>query len=191
MIDRPLESFVFYRSFRDAIEEMTDENKLATLLAICDYALYGVEPDLKDAMSRAVFTVARPSIDANKDRRANGKLGGRPPKKPMVSDSENHRFSKMESTETESESESGTGAKGADKPPKRPYFAPPDVSEVEAYCSERKNGIDPAAFIDYYAARGWKLNGGQPMKDWKAAVRTWERRNKTEQKGGAEDDYWK
>jgi hypothetical protein len=92
MIDRPLESFVFYRSFRDAIEEMTDENKLATLLAICDYALYGVEPDLKDAMSRAVFTVARPSIDANKDRRANGKLGGRPPKKPMVSDSENHNF---------------------------------------------------------------------------------------------------
>lgn len=193
MIDRPLESFVFYRSFRDAIEEMTDENKLATLLAICDYALYGVEPDLKDAMSRAVFTVARPSIDANKDRRANGKLGGRPPKKPMVSDSENHRFSKMESTETEtvSVSESESGAKGADKPPKRPRFAPPDVSEVEAYCSERKNGIDPAAFIDYYTARDWKLNGGQPMKDWKAAVRTWERRNKTEQKGGTEDDYWK
>ena len=193
MIDRPLESFVFYRSFRDAIEEMTDENKLATLLAICDYALYGVEPDLKDAMSRAVFTVARPSIDANKDRRANGKLGGRPPKKPMVSDSENHRFSKMESTETEtvSESESGTGAKGAGKPPKRPHFVPPDVSEVASYCSERKNGIDAASFIDYYAARGWKLNGGQPMKDWKAAVRTWERRNKTEQKGEAEDDYWK
>ena len=80
---------------------------------------------------------------------------------------------------------------GADKPPKRPRFAPPDVSEVEAYCSERKNGIDPAAFIDYYSARGWKLNGGQTMKDWRSAVRTWERRNKAEQKGGAEDDYWK
>ena len=189
MTDRPLESFVFYRSFRDAIEEMADENKLATLLAICDYALYGIEPDLKDAMSRAVFTVARPSIDANKDRRANGKLGGRPPKKPMVSDSENHRFSKMESTETVSVSESG--AKGGGKPPKRPHFVPPDVSEVATYCSERKNGIDAAAFIDYYAARGWKLNGGQTMKDWRAAVRTWERRNKAEQRGGSEDDYWK
>ena len=192
MIDRPLESFVFYRSFRDAIEEMTDENKLATLLAICDYALYGVEPDLKDAMSRAVFTVARPSIDTNKDRRANGKLGGRPPKKPMVSDSENHRFSKMESTETEtvSESVSESGAKETDEPPHL-RFVPPDVPEVEADCSGRKNGIDPAAFIDYYAARGWKLNGGQTMKDWKAAVRTWERRNKAEQRGGSEDDYWK
>ena len=80
---------------------------------------------------------------------------------------------------------------GADKPPKRPRFAPPDVSEVEAYCSERKNGIDPAAFIDYYSARGWKLNGGQTMKDWRAAVRNWERRNKAEQRGGTEDDYWK
>ena len=145
---------------------MADENKLATLLAICDYALYGIEPDLKDAMSRAVFTVARPSIDANKDRRANGKLGGRPPKKPMVS-------------------------KGGATPPKRPHFVPPDVSEVATYCSERKNGIDAAAFIDYYAARGWKLNGGQTMKDWRAAVRTWERRNKAEQRGGSEDDYWK
>ena len=77
--------------------------------------------------------------------------------------------------------------RGADKPPKRPRFAPPDVSEVAAYCSERKNKIDAAAFIDYYAARGWKLNGGQPMKDWRAAVRTWERR----QKGGStDDDYW-
>lgn len=95
MTDRPLESFVFYRSFRDAIEEMADENKLATLLAICDYALYGIEPDLKDAMSRAVFTVARPSIDANKDRRANGKLGGRPPKKPMVSRKKTNGFQKV------------------------------------------------------------------------------------------------
>jgi len=83
MSEQPLESFVFYWSFRDAISEMTDENKLATLFAICDYALYGVEPKLKDAMSRAVFTVARPSIDANKARRDNGKKGGRP-KKPMV-----------------------------------------------------------------------------------------------------------
>lgn len=118
MSDYPLESFVFYRSFRDAIEEMTDENKLATLLAICDYALYGVEPKLEDVMARAVFTVARPSIDANKGRRANGKKGGRPPKKPMVSDSENLWFSKTKSTETETVSETETN--GADKPPTPP-----------------------------------------------------------------------
>ncbi len=177
MIDRPLESFVFYRSFRDAIEEMTDENKLATLLAICDYALYGVEPDLKDAMSRAVFTVARPSIDANKDRRANGKLGGRPPKKPMVSNSENHRFSKMESTETETVSESG--AKETGKPP-HPRFIPPTVDEVKAYCQERHSSVDPVAFVSFYESKGWMV-GKNKMRSWKSAISSWERRDGSSQ----------
>ncbi|MDE6588822.1 MAG: hypothetical protein K2K53_00455 [Oscillospiraceae bacterium] len=81
-VEYPFDSFVFYRSFRDAIEEMTDENKLATLLAICDYALYGVEPKLKDAMARAVFTVARPSIDSNNTKRIGGKKVVDPEKKP-------------------------------------------------------------------------------------------------------------
>lgn len=186
MNDQPLESFVFYRSFRDAISEMTDENKLATLLAICDYALYGVEPKLKDAMSRAVFTVARPSIDANKARRDNGKKGGRPPKKPMVSDSKNLWFSKTESTETETESEAGseTGTNGADKPP-RSRFIPPSIEDVRSYCIERKSGVDPQVFWDFYTANGWKQGRGKPIVDWKAAVRTWERRDG--QKGGSSE----
>lgn len=117
-IEYPFDSFVFYRSFRDAIEEMTDENKLATLLAICDYALYGIEPNLKDAMSRAVFTVARPSIDSNNAKRVGGKKGGRPKKETIGFSDENHRFSKNESTVSESVSEtvSEAGAE-ADKPP--------------------------------------------------------------------------
>lgn len=56
----------------------------------------------------------------------------------------------------------------------RGRFKPPTLQEVTAYCLERKNDIDPAAFIDHYAARGWRYNGNVPMKDWKAAVRTWE-----------------
>lgn len=119
-IEYPFDSFVFYCSFRDAIEEMTDENKLATLLAICDYALYGVEPKLKDAMARAVFTVARPSIDSNNAKRIGGKKGGRPRKETYGFSEENHRFSKNESTVSVSESEAGTEANGADKPPSPP-----------------------------------------------------------------------
>lgn len=108
MSDYPLESFVFYRSFRDAIDEMSDEDKLATLLAICDYALYGIEPKLKSVMPRAVFTVARPSIDANKARRVGGKKGGRPKKNTNGFEEKNHRFSKTKSTETETVSETVT-----------------------------------------------------------------------------------
>ena len=43
------------------------------------------------------------------------------------------------------------------------------------YCRERGNGVDPERFVDFYAAKGWKV-GNQPMKDWRAAVRTWEKR---------------
>ena len=55
-------------------------------------------------------------------------------------------------------------------------FKAPTLDQVKAYCQERKNNIDPERFIDYYTAKGWKI-GKQPMKDWKAAVRTWEKNN--------------
>lgn len=57
-------------------------------------------------------------------------------------------------------------------------FAPPTLDEVTAYCQERGNNIDPQHFIDYYQMNGWKVGGKTPMKDWKAAVRTWEQREK-------------
>lgn len=58
-------------------------------------------------------------------------------------------------------------------------FTPPTFEEVRAYCLERGNAIDPAQFIDYYTANGWKV-GRNPMRDWRAAVRQWEARRKTE-----------
>ena len=58
--------------------------------------------------------------------------------------------------------------------PKRKRFVPPTIDEVKAYCRERQNGVDAERFIDYYTSNGW-LVGKNKMKDWKAAVRTWER----------------
>ena len=69
-----------------------------------------------------------------------------------------------------------------EKPPKGgKQKVPPTVEEVRAYCQERGNGIDPEAFVDFYAARGWKYGAGRPIVDWKAAVRTWEARRRAEQ----------
>ena len=53
-------------------------------------------------------------------------------------------------------------------------FIPPTLEEVKAYCKERKNNVDPERFIDYYTSNGWQV-GKNKMKDWKAAVRTWEK----------------
>ena len=70
-------------------------------------------------------------------------------------------------------------------------FIPPTLEEVKAYCIERQNNVDAERFIDYYTSNGWKV-GKNSMKDWKAAVRTWEKSNKEQPKkqgGGIMDDY--
>lgn len=62
----------------------------------------------------------------------------------------------------------------SDDRPKRSKFIPPTLEEVTAYCQERQKGIDPHKWHDYYTSNGWMV-GKTKMKDWKAAVRTWER----------------
>ena len=61
---------------------------------------------------------------------------------------------------------------------KEERFRKPSLQEVYHYCLERKNGIDPQQFLDFYDSKGWKI-GNSPMKDWKAAIRNWESKRKT------------
>lgn len=68
------------------------------------------------------------------------------------------------------------------KPKREPKrFVKPTVEQIEAYCRERNNGVNAQQFVDFYEAKGW-LIGKNPMKDWKAAVRTWEQRDGRGQK---------
>lgn len=60
-----------------------------------------------------------------------------------------------------------------DKPAKRASFQKPSLDDVKSYCLERKNKVDPNKWLSYYESNGWKV-GRNPMKDWRAAVRTWE-----------------
>lgn len=52
-------------------------------------------------------------------------------------------------------------------------FQKPTIEEIKSYCLERNNSINPIQFFDYYESKGW-LIGKNPMKDWKACIRTWE-----------------
>lgn len=72
---------------------------------------------------------------------------------------------------------------------KRKRFEKPSISEIKQYCMERNNNIDASQFFDYYESNGWKV-GKNSMKDWKAAVRTWERseyRKSNSKKNSKED----
>lgn len=64
-------------------------------------------------------------------------------------------------------------------------FTPPTLEEVKTYCQERNNQVDPERFFDFYSAKGWMI-GKNKMKDWKAAVRTWERKDATRQRESVE-----
>jgi DNA-binding transcriptional ArsR family regulator len=58
---------------------------------------------------------------------------------------------------------------------RKALFKKPTLDDVKSYCIQRNNNIDAEAFLDFYESKDWKI-GKNKMKDWKAAVRTWERR---------------
>lgn len=82
----------------------------------------------------------------------------------------NKPSSSISSSDSSSEED---GGKGEGETVKR--FLKPTLDEVTAYCRERGNSIDPQGFLDHYDSNGWRIGGKGAMKDWKAAVRNWER----------------
>ena len=66
-------------------------------------------------------------------------------------------------------------------------FQKPSIEDVREYCVERGNNVDPESFVNFYESKGWMV-GKNKMKDWKAAVRTWERSRKADSSGGKKQD---
>jgi hypothetical protein len=60
---------------------------------------------------------------------------------------------------------------------RRSHFSKPSIEEIREYCLSRNNQVDPEQFYNFYESKGWMV-GKSPMKDWKASVRTWEKREK-------------
>lgn len=179
--------FTFYASFYKAIQRIKNKTaRCAAYDAIASYALTGEMPDvarLPDAAA-AVFEIAQPVLDSSRKKAENGSKGGESKAeangKQTASKSEANA-SKAEANgkqekEQEKEQDKEQMLKENTKE-KRTLFKAPTLDEVAQYCRERKNGVDPHRFIAHYEAVGWKV-GKNPMKDWRAAVRTWESREK-------------
>ena len=177
------EGFTYYKSFYEGIENLDDATYRRMNDALMRYALYGEEPKL-EGLEESLFISWKANIDASNRRKANGAKGGRPTTKDktIVSDSESmvlddesivsEEKPNINIKEKETIKETITDNKKESK-----HFAPPSLEEVRAYCLDRNNNVDPETFIDFYSSKGWKV-GSQPMKDWKAAVRTWEKRDR-------------
>lgn len=72
---------------------------------------------------------------------------------------------------------------------KRKSFTKPTIEEIKQYCDERNNSINAEAFYDFYESKDWYV-GKNKMKDWKACVRTWEKRNETKPKKKSIDEVF-
>lgn len=182
MSERHEDSFVFYRSFFEAMDGLLDSERLSLYDAIVKLALDGEKATLVPPV-KGLFVLIVPQIEANCRKRAHGKNGGRPPiEKPVVIQTENqwlceektsgYEMMKPNENVNENTNDNFNGNGNVNKT-KLERFTPPTLDDVKAYCFERNNRVDPERFIDYYTANGWKV-GKNSMKDWKAAVRTWE-----------------
>ena len=91
--------------------------------------------------------------------------------------------------QSESESESESNAREARaREEETPVFKKPTVEEVREYCKARQNGIDARQFVDHYDANGWVI-GKTKMKDWRAAIRTWENNGINQKKEGCRSSF--
>src|SRR5574344_403499 len=170
------ESFVFHA---DYICDLPADYKADFIRYTVDYGLYGKKPQIADGtLEMALWAKIKRRIDteaekyeaiSNKRREAANKRYAKAT--PPAAKNANADFA---------EEPKAKPAKA--EPAKRESFEKPTVEEIAAYCSERKNSIDAQAFFDFYESKGWKV-GAVKMKDWRACVRTWEQRHKTESGG--------
>lgn len=167
------DSVVFYRSFWEAIQNLSDEDKLKSINAIIEYGLNGKEPET-NGVAAAIFLMAKPQIDANNKRYQNGSKGGRPVTKTEPNNNQN--ITKPEPKEKENvKANVNEKKKDTDvSKEKASRFLPPTLDEVRGYCLEKGYPVDAERFIDFYESKGWFV-GKNKMKDWKAAVRNWNR----------------
>lgn len=190
-------SFIFYESFYEAINELDDRDQLEVYRALCEYALTGTMPELSGVAS-AMFKLMKPQIDANNKRRENGKkgaeygkLGGRPPKeKPQ----ENHKETPKKpqengkATPNVNVNDNVNVKEKENKKKSTQRFSPPTVAQVKKFCDDHGYHLDAQRFVDYYTSNGWMV-GRNKMKDWQAAARNWAKKNDTVVSGTKFSNY--
>ena len=167
------ESVVFYRSFAEAIKALPKEEQLKALWAVINYGLDGVIPE-EHGVHTAIFLMAKPQIDANNKRYQNGTKGGRPVTKEEPN--QNQDKTKAEPKEKDNVKEKEK-VKVKDNDNSVVRFTAPTKQDVMDYCQEKGyTDVDVERFMNYYTSNGWMV-GKNKMKDWKAAMRNWARKD--------------
>lgn len=170
-----------YHSYLKSVEPLNDAERGRLFTACLTYSMTGAEPDLR-GNERFVWPTIREQIDRDTKKYSyfckKQQENIRKRWDTTVYDGtsgipDDTKHTKEKEKEKENILSSPNVEDSIARTPARKRFTPPTLAEVTAYCRERQNAVDPQRFIDYYTANGWKV-GKNSMKDWKAAVRTWE-----------------
>lgn len=178
--------FSFFRSYKSAIDKLTEPaDKVAIYDAIAAYALDREELPLSGSPA-IIFELVKPVIDKawrdfdNGCKGAEyGKKGGNPNfqkgrRNPYYQDREDnplHNPPDNPGIGIGVGKDKDIGGVGGRR------FTPPTLSEIESYVREKGYGVDAGAFVDFYESKGWMI-GKNRMKEWRAAVRTWNSKDK-------------
>lgn len=184
-------SFILYDSWGKIFKKLPEEQAGKLIKTIYAYVLGEGETDIEDPALSAIFDLIRDKLDEDyqsyEEKVARLKKNSSPKSSRNRTDidtksernraevepkSERNRDDIEGVTVTDTVSISKDIDKGIGK--RENAFRPPDVSEVRSYCQERHNKVDPERFVDFYTSKGW-LVGKVKMKDWRAAVRNWEK----------------
>lgn len=199
-------AFTVFEKFGDVCAALNEADRKDLIYAINMYGMFGEEIELPYHLA-PIFIALKEDIDNSKESRKRGSTGGRPSGKQGVSEKQKQGVSEnskppVSETEkppvSEKSEKTETQAKPSQSKPSQTKgvgrFAPPSRAEVAEYASAyaSEKGLDPGGFdadrfVDYYTANGWKV-GRNPMRDWKAAVRDWMRKD-CNPKGADRDEY--
>lgn len=175
-----------FLDFNESTQDLTDEECGRLVRAIVDYANGNDYESRLTGGEKIAFRFIKGTIDRNQAISEVRAKAGASRKKTEQTETNANKTEQNEQTETKSlnkklitknkkENKNNIATEVAST-----RFQKPTVDEVRAYIVERNNGLtaqDAETFVDFYEAKGWKI-GNQPMKDWKAAVRTWENKRK-------------
>ena len=167
--------FQYYETFETVIGKIKDiEEREWLRKVIINYGLHGTAPESfhTEALEIA-WTVCKDLIDQQQHRREVNAANRAGKKAEPATNEENSAI--------EPQPEEKSVQEIQPEKPKRKNFEKPTVEEIAAYCAERKNEVDAQAFFDFYESKGWKV-GAVKMRDWRASVRTWEKRDAEEKK---------
>ena len=189
------ESFIFYRSFFEALQGCPDDLRLQVYEEIMRYGLYSDHVSKLEGVGKSLFELVRPQLDANIRRRENGKAGAKygqhrsktTPRRPLTDPKATPNQPQDDPKATPNVNVNvndnvNVNANVNDniivgKPTTRTTFTKPTIELVERYVLDHGYNMDAREFYDYYEANGWMV-GKNKMKSWTAAVANWNRREK-------------